>query len=123
TLGFGMGDHDRHEPVETTELELQGGRSLVPLFIWLDESLRTPDRYRPRHIERIASQVHLAPTILALNGLMPRVSPFMGRDLTCLFVQDCLRDNFAYLSSVYDDLIVLSDQDGLWLYSFRSWSF
>ncbi|TLY18708.1 MAG: LTA synthase family protein [Nitrospirae bacterium] len=119
TIVFVLGDHGRHEPVGTTDVERQGGRFLVPLFIWLDESLRTPDRYRPRHIERIASQVDLAPTILALNGLMPRVSAFMGRDLTCLFVRDCLRDNFAYLSSVYDDLIGLADQDGLWLYSFR----
>ena len=114
-----IGDHGRHEPVGTMDIERQGGRFLVPLLIWLDESLRTPDRYRPRHIERVASQVDLAPTILAMNGLMPHVSPFVGRDLTCLFVRDCLHDNFAYLSSVYDDLIGLADQDGLWLYSFR----
>ncbi len=114
-----LGDHGRHEPVGMTDIERQGGRFLVPLFIWLDESLRTPDTYRPRHIERIASQVDLAPTVLALNGMMPRVSPFVGRDLSCLFVRDCLSDNTAYLSSVYDDLIGLADQNGLWLYSFR----
>jgi len=114
-----LGDHGRHEPVGTTDIERQGGRFLVPLFIWADESLRTPDTYRPRHIERIASQVDLGPTILALNGMMPRISPFVGRDLSCLFVRDCLSDNTAYLSSVYDDLIGLADQDGLWLYSFR----
>jgi len=51
--------------------------------------------------------------------MMPRISPFVGRDLSCLFVRDCLSDNTAYLSSVYDDLIGLADQDGLWLYSFR----
>ena len=118
-----LGDHGRHEPVGTTEIERQVGRFLVPLFIWLDDSLRTPDRYRPQHIERIASQVDLAPTILAINRLMPQVSPFMGRDLTCLFIGDCLHDNFAYLSNVYDDLIGLADQDGLWLYSFRRESF
>ena len=38
-------------------------------------------------------------------------------------MRDCLHDNFAYLSSVYDDLIGLADQDGLWLYSFRRGSF
>lgn len=114
-----LGDHGRHEPVGTTDMERQGGRFLVPLFIWLDESLRTPDTYRPRHIERTASQVDLAPTILALNGMMPRVSPFVGRDLSCLFVNDCLSGNTAYLSNIYDDQIGLADQDGLWLYSFR----
>ena len=114
-----LGDHGRHEPVGTTDVERQVGRFLVPLFIWLDDSARTPDRYRPHHVERIASQVDLAPTILAMNGLMPRVVPFMGRDLACLFARDCLYDNFAYLSNVYDDLIGLVDQDGLWLYSFR----
>ena len=114
-----LGDHGRHEPVGTTDIERQSGRFLVPLFIWADESLRTPDTYRPRHIERIASQVDLGPTILAINGMMPRISPFVGRDLSCLFVRDCLSDNTAYLSSVYDDLIGLADQDGLWLYSFR----
>jgi len=119
TIVFVLGDHGRHEPVGATDMERQAGRFLAPLFIWLDPSLRTPDTYRPRHIERIASQVDLAPTILAMNGLMPHVSPFVGRDLTCLFVRDCLHDNFAYLSSVYDDLIGLADQDGLWLYSFR----
>jgi len=123
TIVFVLGDHGRHEPVGTTDVERQGGRFLVPLFIWLDDSLRTPETYRPRHTERIASQVDLAPTILAMNGLMPPVSPFMGRDLTCLFVRDCLHDNFAYLSSVYDDLIGLADQSGLWLYSFRRGSF
>ena len=119
TIVFVLGDHGRHEPVGATDMERQAGRFLAPLFIWLDPSLRTPDTYRPRHIERIASQVDLAPTILAMNGLMPHVSSFVGRDLTCLFVRDCLHDNFAYLSSVYDDLIGLADQDGLWLYSFR----
>jgi hypothetical protein len=119
TIVFVLGDHGRHEPVGHSDIERQAGRFLVPLFVWLDESLRTPDTYRPRHIERIASQVDLAPTILALNGMMPRVSPFVGRDLSCLFIRDCLSDNTAYLSNVYDDQIGLADQDGLWRYSFR----
>ena len=33
---------------------------------------------------------------------------------------DCIEDNAAFLSSVYDDLIGLADQDGLLLYSLRS---
>lgn len=114
-----LGDHGRHEPVGETDVERQGGRFLVPLFIWFDDSLRAPKIYQPRRIERIASQVDLAPTILILNGLLPHVSPFVGRDLSCLFIGDCLSDNMAYLSSVYDDLIGLADHDGLWLYSFR----
>jgi hypothetical protein len=123
TMVVVLGDHGRHEPVGTTDVERQAGRFLVPLFMWLDDSLRATAGYRPRHVERIASQVDLAPTILAINGLMPRVSPFMGRDLGCLFVRDCLHDNFAYLSDVYDDLIGLADADGLWLYSFRREAF
>jgi hypothetical protein len=114
-----LGDHGRHEPVGQTDAERQAGRFLVPLLVWVDHSLRTPDRYRPRHIQRIASQVDVAPTILAVNGILPRVSPFVGRNLGCLFVDDCLFDQAAYLSSVYDDLIGLADRDGLWFYSFR----
>jgi sulfatase-like protein len=123
TIVFVLGDHGRHEPVGQTEIERQAGHFMAPLFIWMDPSLRTPETYRPRTVTTIASQVDLAPTILALNGMMPRISPFVGRDLTCLFLQDCLPENVAYLSSVYDDLIGLADQDGLWLYSFRRESF
>jgi len=50
----------------------------------------------------------------------PRLSPSMGRDLSCLLRSDCLEDNVAFLSSVYDDLIGLADRDGLLLYSLRS---
>jgi hypothetical protein len=35
---------------------------------------------------------------------------------------DCLQDNVAFLSSVYDDLIGLADRDGLLLYSLHSHS-
>jgi hypothetical protein len=123
TMVIVLGDHGRHEPVGITDVERQAGRFLVPLFLWLDDWLRAREGYRPHHVERIACQVDLAPTILALNGLMPHVSPFMGRNLGCLFVRDCLEENFAYLSNVYDDLIGLADRDGLWLYSFRREAF
>jgi len=93
---------------------------MSPLFIWMDESLRAPAHYRPRVVSTIASQVDLAPTILALNGLIPRVSPFLGRDLSCLLRTDCAQDNWAFLSSVYDDLIALADADGLLIYSLRT---
>ena len=68
----------------------------------------------------IASQVDLLPTILALNGGPPRLTASLGRDLSCLMRMDCIEDNAAFLSSVYDDLIGLADQDGLLLYSLRS---
>jgi hypothetical protein len=115
-----LGDHGRHEKVGQTDLERQAGHFLSPLYIWMDESLRESIQYRPRTVTAVASQVDLLPTILALNGAMPRLSPFMGRDLSCLLVVDCLQDNVAFLSSVYDDLIGLADRDGLLLYSLRS---
>jgi len=115
-----LGDHGRHEPVGRTEVEKQVGHFTVPLFIWLDESLRTPQTYRPRTVSGVASQVDLAPTILAVNGLTPHISPFLGRELSCVLIRDCLQDNVAFLSSVYDDLIGLADRDGLLLYSLRN---
>lgn len=115
-----LGDHGRHEKVGQTDLERQAGHFLSPLYIWMDESLRESIQYRPRTVTAVASQVDLLPTILALNGAMPRLSPFMGRDLSCLLVVDCLQDNVAFLSSVYDDLIGLADRDGLLLYSLPS---
>jgi phosphoglycerol transferase MdoB-like AlkP superfamily enzyme len=115
-----LGDHGRHEKVGQTDLEKQVGHFMTPLFIWVDESLREPDTYRPRTVTAVASQVDLLPTILALNGVAPRLSPSMGRDLSCLLRSDCLQDNLAFLSSVYDDLIGLADRDGLLLYSLRS---
>lgn len=123
TIVLVLGDHGRHEPVGETSLEQEVGHFMAPLFIWLDESLRSPRTFRPRTVGGVASQVDLAPTLLALNGLTPRVSPFLGRDISCILVADCLRGNLAFLSSVYDDLIGLVDQDGLWLYSFRRGSF
>lgn len=123
TVIFILGDHGRHEAVGRTELEKQVGHLMAPLFIWIDESLRAGGLHYPRTVSAVASQVDLAPTILALNGLTPSVAPFLGRDLSCVLVTDCLDDNFAYLSSVYDDLIGLADRRGLWLYSLRRETF
>ncbi len=119
TIVFVLGDHGRHEPQGTTDVEKQVGHFMTPLFIWLDDSLRTDEAYRPRVVDTIASQVDVAPTILALSRSEPTISPFVGRDLSCLLGGDCLHDNTAYLTSVYDDLIGLVGEKGIWLYSFR----
>ena len=119
TMVLVLGDHGRHEPIGGTDLQRQAGHFLAPLFIWLDPSLRRVETYRPHTVDRIASQVDVAPTILAMNGLTPRLAPFVGQDLSCLLITQCLQDNRAYLTSVYDDLIGLADQSGLWLFSFR----
>jgi phosphoglycerol transferase MdoB-like AlkP superfamily enzyme len=63
-----LGDHGRHEPVGSSDIERKAGHFASPLFIWMDESLRTPATYRPRTVSTIASQVDVAPTLLALNG-------------------------------------------------------
>lgn len=113
-----IGDHGRHESVGSTDVERKAGHFASPMLIWMDESLRTPATYHPRTISTIASHVDVAPTILALNGAMPAMAPFAGHDLTCLLVRDCLPDQVAYLTSVYDNLVGLASRDGILLYSF-----
>jgi len=68
----------------------------------------------------VVSQVDLVPTLVGLSGLTPRLTPFLGHDLSCLLVTDCMEDNFAYLSSVYDDLIGMVDRHGVLVYSLRT---
>jgi phosphoglycerol transferase MdoB-like AlkP superfamily enzyme len=113
-----IGDHGRHESVGSTDVERKVGHFASPMLIWMDPSLRTPATYQPRTVSTIASHVDVAPTILALNGAMPAVAPFAGHDLTCLLVRDCLPDQVAYLTSVYDNLVGLASRDGILLYSF-----
>jgi phosphoglycerol transferase MdoB-like AlkP superfamily enzyme len=120
TVVFVLGDHGRHEAVGLTDIERAAGHFAAPLMIWLDPTLRNSSTYRPRTVAAIASQVDVMPTALALNGLMPAVAPFAGHDLSCALVSDCLENNVAYLTSVYDDLIGLASRDGLVLYSFRT---
>jgi phosphoglycerol transferase MdoB-like AlkP superfamily enzyme len=121
TMVFILGDHGRHEHVGNTSIEKQAGHFLSPLFIWIDDSLRTADNYRPRTVSAVASQVDVTPTILAMNGLMPQFAPFLGRDISCLLVMDCVQDNFAYLISPYgDEVIGLADQQGILLYGLRT---
>ncbi|HEY6084054.1 MAG TPA: sulfatase-like hydrolase/transferase [Nitrospira sp.] len=119
TVVMVLGDHGRHEAIGRTDAERQIGHFLAPLYVWVDDSLRTETRYRPRVLDSVVSQVDIAPTIVALNGLMPRLSPFVGQNVTCLFATDCIGTNRAYLSSVYDDAIGLADSSGIRLYSFR----
>jgi len=57
TVLFTLGDHGRHERVGSTDLERQVGHFMSPLFIWMDESLRSPSTYRPRIVRAVASQV------------------------------------------------------------------
>jgi phosphoglycerol transferase MdoB-like AlkP superfamily enzyme len=120
TMVLILGDHGRHEKVGQTDFERQAGHFMTPLFLWIDDSLRAPGGYQPRTVTTVASQVDVLPTILGLNGGAPRLSPMLGRDLSCLLGSDCIDNNFAFLSSVYDDLIGLADEDGLLLYSLRS---
>jgi hypothetical protein len=120
TVVFVLGDHGRHEPIGRNEQEKQIGHFLSPLFIWVDGSLRNGANFTPRSVGMIASQVDLAPTILAMNGLLPRVSPFLGRDLSCVLSVDCQQDNTAFFSSAYDDLVGLADREGILSYSFRT---
>ena len=115
-----LGDHGRHEVVGRTKDEKQVGHFLAPLYVWFDPSLHFSKDLHPRRILSVASQVDLVPTLLGLAGLTPRLAPFLGHDLSCLFVTDCAEENFAYLSSVYDDLIGLVDHRGVLVYSLRT---
>ena len=120
TIVFILGDHGRHENVGSTEFERRAGHFASPLFVWMDESLRSRARVIPRTVSAIASQVDILPTILSLNGIPQRVTSSLGRDLTCLFVQECLQDNVAFLTSMYDDSIGLATAHGLLMYSLRT---
>lgn len=118
TILFILGDHGRHEPVGSTEGERVAGHFSIPLFIWMDEPLRTQLRIVPQTVTTVGSQVDIAPTILSLTNLTPNRTPFMGKDLSCLLIKHCLSDNRAYLSNMYDDAIGLADHQGVWWYAF-----
>jgi hypothetical protein len=120
TVVLVTGDHGRHESIGTSDIARHLGHFTAALMVWLDPSLREPATYRPRTVSGIVSQVDLVPTILALNGLLPERAPFVGRDVSCALVRECLEGNRAYLSSVYDDLVGLAEADGIWAYSFRT---
>ena len=123
TLMIVLGDHGRHESLERNEDEQRVGHFFAPLFIWADESWKTQNRVKARTVDTIASQVDVTPTVLSIVGMMPRIAPFVGHDLSCLLAGDCLDDNTAYLSSAYDDLIALVSKEGFLLYSFQEQAF
>jgi len=111
-----LGDHGRPGKFGRTDAETMVGNFLAPLFVWMDESLADPAIFLPRTVSLVASQVDLSPTILSMTGLMPALTPFVGRDLSCAFVRDCLADNVAYLTSDIQDVVGLVDRDGIWMY-------
>ncbi len=119
TVVLVLGDHGRHESSGGARAQRAAGHFLSPLALWVDASLR-PAGYRARPVPGLASQVDLAPTILGLAGLAPRLSPFVGRDLSCALATDCLPDRVVYVSDVYDNLVGVADRQGFWFYAFDS---
>lgn len=97
TLVLVLGDHGRHEVLGQSPDERWLGHHLTRLYVWMPPALRAAAGFRPRRVETIASQVDLGPTILALTGGTPRLSPFMGRDVSCVIVADCHPDREAVL--------------------------
>ena len=116
TVVFVLGDHGRHEGFGIPDVEAKRSRFTSPLYIWIDPSLRTESNYTPRVISSVASQVDITPTILTMAGLMPKIAPFVGHDLSCALTSDCLHDNVAFVASAHDDLIGIIDQDETLLY-------
>jgi len=116
TMVFVLGDHGRHEGVGRGEVERWTGHFKPALLIWVDKSLGEQIGFRPRVVSSIASHVDVTPTVLGLAGLSPRVSPFLGRDLSCVLTSDCLQDNMAFLSRGHGGMIALVDPDGYLLY-------
>ncbi len=97
TLVLVLGDHGRHEVLGRSPDERWLGHHLTPLYVWMPPALRAATGMRPRRVDTVASQIDLTPTILALTGLTPRLSPFMGADLSCVIVSDCRPDSHAVL--------------------------
>ncbi|HEU4369619.1 MAG TPA: LTA synthase family protein [Methylomirabilota bacterium] len=119
TVVLVLGDHGRHEGSDGELAQRAAGHFMSPLALWVDASLRPPG-YRARAVPGLASQVDLAPTILGLAGLVPRLSPFVGRDLSCALATDCLPDRVVYVSDVYDNLVGVADHQGFWFYAIHS---
>lgn len=123
TMVLILGDHGRHEGIGGSDAAARGGHFLVPLYIWIDPSLETELPTRTKLVTNIASQVDIGPTILAMNNLTPKLTPFLGKDLSCVLNTNCLADNLAYVSGSHDDTIGIVNQDFMWLYRFKTKTF
>lgn len=117
TVVLVLGDHGRPERIDRAAPDHQSGHFMSRLTVWLAPSLRSPANYRPRVVSSVVSQVDLTPTILGLAGLTPRLSPFVGRDVSCALVADCVANRPVYLSSSQADVVGFADRDGFWFYS------
>jgi hypothetical protein len=105
-----LGDHGRHEVIGDTSDERWIGHHLTSLYVWMPPALRRGGGWRSRHVATVASHVDVAPTVLALTALTPRVSPFVGKDLSCLIVADCGPDNRAALMTTHNAALVSNDR-------------
>jgi arylsulfatase A-like enzyme len=112
-----LGDHGRHERIDLAAPDHQSGHFMSPLIIWLAPSLRKSASDGPRVVSSVVSQIDLTPTILGLAGLTPRLSPFVGRDVSCALFTDCVDNRPVYLSSSRADTAGFADRDGFWFYS------
>jgi len=101
TLVFVLGDHGRHEVLGKSPDERWLGHHLTRLYVWMPPAMRGATGFRPRAVETVASHIDLAPTILALTGLTPRLSPFMGGDVSCVIVADCRPEREAVLLTTH----------------------
>ena len=119
TMVLILGDHGRHEGIGGSDAAARGSHFLVPFYIWIDPSLETELPARAELVTDIASQVDIGPTILAMNNLTPKLSPFLGQDLSCVLNTNCLANNIAYISGAHDDAIGIVNKDFMWLYRFK----
>jgi phosphoglycerol transferase MdoB-like AlkP superfamily enzyme len=118
TVVLVLGDHGRHETIDAGEVaQHAAGHFMSPLAVWIDPSLHPGTAYRPRVVPGLVSQLDIAPTILGLAGLSPRVSSFAGRDLSCALAADCVPERTIYISDVYDNYVGVVDREGFWFYS------
>jgi arylsulfatase A-like enzyme len=113
-----LGDHGRHEVIGKTDEERWLGHHLTPLYVWLPPALRATTGFRPRHVDVVASQIDLTPTLLSLMRLTPSLSPFVGRDLSCVMRTDCRPDNEAVLLTSHS--AALARNDGILTYGLKS---
>jgi Sulfatase len=118
TLVLVLGDHGRHEVLGHSHDEQWLGHHLTRLYVWMPPALRASTGFRPRHVETVASHVDLAPTLLGLTGLTPRLSPFMGADLSCVIVADCQPPGHAVLMTTHN--VALAGDGRILTYGIKS---